>query len=166
MKTLLCMIALCSAIWGHTLQWFELDETQKRNARLIYRLVDDLDKRLALIAIAWQESKLGEAPINLQDPSCGVFHMLAPVYLRQNNIADNSYNRNLYCGKLINDIVLSIRTAEKQLDYWLKVHKNDLRLAIQSYNAGYNVGAGAKYYEAVAKTMAIVRSYAESGVLK
>ena len=163
---LLCLLAVFC--FGAPFEWHNLNENQKKFARLIYKLVDDKDLRLTLIAIAWQESRLNEAPVNLQDPSCSAFHILIPVYLSQNNISDNAYNRNLHCGKLINDPVLSVRTAEKALNIWLKHHKGDLNKAIQSYNGGYNYNSNAAkgYLNGILKHRRAVLDLVENGVLK
>lgn len=167
-KKLLFLCVFVGFGFGAEFEWHNLNEKQKTFAKLIYRLVDDKDLRLTLIAIAWQESRLNEAPVNLQDPSCSAFHILIPVYLNQNGISDNAFNRNLHCGKLINDPVLSIRTAEKALKTWLKYHKEDLNKAIQSYNGGYNYNSNAAqgYLKGILKHKQAILIVVENGILK
>lgn len=167
-KRVLFLIFLCLSINADELRWYELSNEQQKIAKIIYRLVDDKDERLALIAIAFQESKLGKIPINIQDPSCGAFHILLPVYLKAKNVSDNTYNRNLYCSELINDTVLSTKIALENLHYWRNYHKGDLYAAIKSYNTGfgYNSQQAKNYLEEVKKNMQIILELAENGILR
>ena len=150
----------------HALTWHELNQKQKHTAKVIYRVVDDLDLRLALLAIAWQESRLGVASVNLQDPSCGVFHIHLKYYNQRYGLKDNDYTRNILCARLINDLVFSIREAKRHLRTWLVVHNGDFEKALKSYNAGYNVNAGNDYYANIMKHKKDFLEMIESGDLR
>lgn len=107
-----------------------------------------------LVAIAKQESNLGQVKVNLQDPSCGVTMIHIKYFLKRHNIKDTSFNRNLACQRLISNDDLAISEAINILEYaktrlcgkwgctkeqWLKVWGY--------YNAGnnYNSKAGRAY---------------------
>ncbi|TQR61606.1 hypothetical protein [Campylobacter troglodytis] len=153
---------------ANELKWHELDNNQKRTAKIIYRMVEDKDERLALIAIAFQESKLGKFPINIQDPSCGAFHILLPTYLNTKNIIDSSYNRNVHCSELINDTVLSTKTALEILHFWKSYHRGNLENAIKSYNTGFNFNSpqANAYLKNVKNNIQIILELVQNGTLR
>lgn len=150
----------------NALTWHELNQKQKHIAKTIYRVVDNLDLRLALLSIAWQESRLGVASINLQDPSCGVFHTHLKYYNQRYGLKDDDYTRNVLCARLIDDLVFSIREAKRQLRTWLVVHNGDFEKALKSYNAGYNVSAGNGYYANIMKHKKAFLTMIENGELR
>ncbi len=168
MKTIKMLFLLLVFINANELKWYELNNEQKKVAKIIYRIVDDKDERIALIAIAFQESKLGKLPINIQDPSCGIFHIFLPVYLNSKNIADNAYNRNLHCSELINDTVLSTKVALENFHFWKNYHKGNLDNAIKSYNTGFNYNSqqGKAYLQNVKQNMQIILELVKNGILR
>ncbi len=139
MRYFVC-IALCAiSLMAEKLEWDNLSASQKSNAITIYEIAKEYDLAETMIAIAWQESRLGLVSINLDDPSCGLFHFTTKTYLWQNNMKDTLHNRNVVCMDLINSVELSTRTA---IEYFLKMKKHfkdNHNKAIMSYNVGYNL---------------------------
>lgn len=133
------------------LQWDNLSEEQRLLARKIYYLTKPYDLELTMVAIAWQESRLGMVPINLQDPSCGVTHINLHTYLKLRKLSDTPYNRNWYCNRLINDLSLSVATSLEVLLWYKNYHKGNYSKMVKSYNAGFNINTKAadKYYKEV-----------------
>ena len=76
----------------------------------------DLSK--TLVAIAIQESNLGQVKVNLQDPSCGVTMVHLKYFLKRYKIKDTSFNRNLACQRLIDNDDLAISESVVILNYW------------------------------------------------
>lgn len=76
----------------------------------------DLSK--TLLAIAIQESNLGQVKVNLQDPSCGVTMIHLKYFLKRYKIKDTPFNRNLACQRLIDNDDLAISESVVILNYW------------------------------------------------
>ena len=121
----------------------------------IAKLASGFDLSYTAAAIAWQESNLGKYPVNLTDPSCGVFHKLVVPYLKARERKVTSFTKNQACSELISDLELSTSIMIEDLEYWKLSHKRRgaaanelLNLAIRSYNAGYKYKSNdAKNYE-------------------
>lgn len=111
-----------------------------------------------LAAIAWKESGAGKWKINLQDPSASVFHISIKNALTYLNIEDTPFNRNRVAATLIEDFDLAASFAVTTLQYWGEVHQNNWRLAVASYNAGWNVDAGEGYAEDIANRVEVLKS--------
>lgn len=157
---------------ANTLNWEELEETQKTLLKKLWAIGKPYDFQYALIAISYAESKLGLYPLNLQTYDCGVLHINIKSYLRLNNIKDSPLNRNIHCGNLITDEDLSINAALNTLqyfyNYWSKRRKNPMEYAIKSYNAGFNVYSktAQKYYNKVYKNIKAVQKLEKRGLLR
>ena len=138
----LLILLLPVLIWGaEKLDVNKLSDQQLENAFKIYAIAKEHDLADTMIAIAWQESRLGEIPLNLEDKaSCGIHHIHIKTFLWQNGIKNNVRNRNYYCSKLISDIELSTQNAVKYFEYAKRKYKGDHRKAIVAYNAGFSKG--------------------------
>lgn len=97
---------------------------------------------LEAVAIAWQESNLGEYPINLQDPSCGPFHININTYVNRYNIKKTGFHKNRACSMLVNDIDVSVSAFIAEYEAWKVSHNKRGNISsefiLRSYNAGYN----------------------------
>lgn len=134
------LLFLAVFMYADKLDWYELDREQQVNAMIIYEYAKPYDLAETMIAIAWQESRLGRIPINLEDKaSCGVHHVHIKTFLWQNNIKDTVTNRNKYCVALIKDVELSTENAIKFFLYAKKKHNGNHNKAIMSYNAGFKL---------------------------
>lgn len=165
LKTIIASLLGFSALFAEELLLENLDSTQRDNAFKIYKIAKPVGYEMTMIAIAWQESRLGKYPVNLQDPSCGAHHIHIYNFLKLKGIKDTSLNRNVYCSILINDIVLSTITALEMFLNFKKFHKDSYSKAIKSYNGGYqfaNIAKKAKqteaYYRQVYKNVKYLES--------
>jgi len=115
-----------------------------------------------LVAIAYVESRLGKYMINLQDPSCGLFHVMPST------LSTNKWKQSRICEALIKDNDFSISVALKRLKYFENYWKNKgyrgtklWRRTVNSYNSGF--GNNPKYVQkvinAVKKFRYIIKDY-------
>ena len=159
MKLLIVLLFCLVSLFGEKLEWNKLNDEQKENAIKVYQIAKEYDLAQTMLAIAWQESRLGKIPINLEDKaSCGVHHIHIKTFLWQNNLKNTITSRNKYCAELIQDVELSTRNAIKYYKYSLKKWKNNQQKAIMSYNVGFDLvkhkTAGKKYYKNVKQHIA------------
>lgn len=137
-RFILSLLIVLSALSANKLKWDELDTEQKALVTALYSLGKPHGLELVLPAIAFQESRLGKHPINLNDPSCGVTHINLNTYIKLLKLEDSSFLRNTYCSELVRDVDLSASVSIRVLKYFISYHKGDISLAIKSYNAGFN----------------------------
>lgn len=127
-----------------------LDKNQLANIKFIYKHTSEWREEVSkgdlgrwLIAIAWVESQLGYAMVNMQSYDCGLFHANVKYYLYKHKIKDTPLMRNVYCSTLITNKELalshSLETIYHFKQYWEKRGHNGTALhrAIMSYNVGY-----------------------------
>lgn len=168
----LCLVCASSPLSANTLEWEDLEDTQKALLKKLWAVGKPFDFHYALIAISYAESRLGLYPLNLQTYDCGVLHINIKSYLRFNKIKDSPLNRNIYCGNLIINEDLSINAALDTLqyfyNYWSKRKKNPLEYAIKSYNAGFKVNSRSaqKYYNKIYKNIKAVQKLEKQGLLR
>lgn len=168
----LCLACASSPLSANTLEWEDLEDTQKALLKKLWAVGKPFDFHYALIAISYTESRLGLYPLNLQTYDCGVLHINIKSYLRFNKIKDSPLNRNIYCGNLIINEDLSINAALDTLqyfyNYWSKRKKNPLEYAIKSYNAGFKVNSRSaqKYYNKIYKNIKAVQKLEKQGLLR
>lgn len=135
----------------HQLIWDNLTKTQKQMAGLIYDRTSKKGYGLTMIALAWQESRLGQALENKADPSCGVIHILLPTYFALYKQQDTPQKRDEICKILKTHHYIAIDTALEVFEHFINYHtpKNKkltiqdaaeiYKRAIQSFNCGYRV---------------------------
>lgn len=154
------LFIICPKLNSSELKWEKLSEQQKNTARDIYRLGKPYNLENTLVAIAWQESRLGLVPINLQDPSCGVMHINVKTYLGLHKLKDTPYNRNWYCNRLLSDLHLTISTAIEVLLWYKNYHRGNYSKMVKSYNAGFNthLPQADKYYKEVFHNVKILQT--------
>lgn len=160
MKYMITLLLLLStqAYACEALEKAGLDFDQKLVLRHSFEYGRPYDLSYSLAAIAWKESSGGRYRINLQDPSAGI-HMItirnAMVYSGER---DTAFNRNKLAQMLVNDPNLSAGYAVVNLQFWQKVHGNDWRQVVASYNAGYSGSqAGQRYAEDIAEKVNVIR---------
>lgn len=134
--SLICLAFL--PLFGETFCPPLKDFTQKQKKILVdsYNYGQREGLGLVLAAIAWHESCAGRFNINFADPSAGPFHIHLPNALRDKNLSDNAYNRNVIGQLLINDFDYSSKLALNELLLWRAQHKGNLKNMIKSYNKG------------------------------
>jgi len=162
-KKVLVLIALVASILSASDYSVEkLTDAQKSTMLHIYEAGKKFDLGLTLAAIAWQESQLGAHPINLSDPSCGVFHVMPSSLIRRLPLKNNAWNRSRLCERLISDLDFSVSAALMELKYWQNYwrvrlkQKNVWKHMVASYNGGFAAGPNSNYVKVIAKKVRIV----------
>lgn len=135
-------------------QFSRLTQEQKSILVQAYQLGAPYDLGYTLAAIAWQESFVGDriVPINLQDPSAGLWHKNIYNALAEHpETPQNGLQINMMAQKLINDMEFAASIAIADLEHW-KVRRNgDWEDIWASYNAGkyYRSEQGRNYARAI-----------------
>lgn len=120
-----------------------------------------------MAAIAWKESCAGLYRINFDDPSAGIYHAHLPgVIKRHYKTKNTAFRRNVVAEKLIRDTEFASKIALEELLYWQKIHKDNWKNIIKSYNKGFswqkskgrNQLAEA-YYEDISKRVKVLEDY-------
>ena len=119
-----------------TLGGVTLDKNQIDNIKFIWKHTSEWKEEVAkgdlgrwLIAIAWVESQLGRAMVNMQTYDCGLFHANVKYYLLKHKIKDTPLMRNVYCSTLITN-------RELALSHSLETIFTCKHRAIMSFNVG------------------------------
>ncbi|RMF06567.1 MAG: hypothetical protein D6762_09205 [Candidatus Neomarinimicrobiota bacterium] len=120
-------------------QFSRLTDEQKQILIRAYELGAPYDLGYTLAAIAWQESFVGDriVPINLQDPSAGLWHKNIYNALAEHpETPQNGLQVNMMAQKLIHDMEFAASLAISDLEHW-KIRRNGNWMDIwASYNAG------------------------------
>lgn len=144
MKKFILLLTLTAFCFGGSLKWEKLTDEQRDVAKRIYEVAILHDLAETMIAIAWQESRLGKIAINLADrASCGVHHIHIKTYLWLNGIKNTITNQNYWCVELIKSPELSTISAITLFERAKTHFKGDFNSAIKSHNAGYNINSTA-----------------------
>lgn len=99
-----------------------------------------------MAAIVWQESSAGiNTGGNKKDHHAyGMFQNYLPTV--KNRAAQMDWKlTDTQIKRMLKDRKQSARWAYIELSYWLNIHNGNMRKAISSYNAGWNIKAGNKY---------------------
>lgn len=134
-----------------------VDQEQLDTLIDIYKRASHTDYALTLVSIAWQESRGSSWPVNLQDPSCGPFHNKVTNVMTREDIRDTPLNRNIVCGRLINDLDFAIKHAMLEIQVWERKHgSKNWRAILASYNGGHR--GNPEYANNVAEIFRVFRS--------
>lgn len=99
-----------------------------------------------MAALVWQESSAGlnTGMQKQKHHAYGMFQNYLPTLRnRVTQVGWNMSDKEII--RMVKKRSNSASWAYIELSYWLNVHKGDMRKAISSYNAGWNVKAGNKY---------------------
>jgi len=123
----------------------------------------EFDLAYTMTAIAWQESRLGEYPLNLSDPSCGVFHVMPST------LTENKWKQSRLCERLVADYDFSFSVALQRFKYWYNYWKSKgcssataWKRAVCSYNAGYNWKKGLPYYRKIVTIIKQIKKFRQT----
>lgn len=122
----------------------------------IYRDTKDSNYTFTIMAIAWQESQVGKYPINLDDPSFGIFHIVPK---------SKGWDRSREAEKLLN-FDYSIKRVKEEIYYWHKYHKGTWKNVVKSYNAGfnYNSSQAEKYLKAISSKVKLLKNIIKDNI--
>jgi len=139
-----------------------LTTKQYNNLIWVYKQGKKYNLELTLTAIAWQESKFGKYPINLSDPSGGLFHNLLGSVCYRLELTPNQWNQSRILEKLISDKEFALQQAVAELYYWksywkVRNKKYLWKRMISSYNGGHK--GNVKYYRDIVKKIRYLKRY-------
>jgi len=159
MKKLLITLLISSNLFAQN-PMFHLSQQQYQIMKKTWDKAKKFDLQYTMTAIAWVESKFGKYLIDLNDPSCGVFHIMPST------INSNKWKQSRICERLIKDYDFSFSVALERFkffyNYWRsKGYSKQIswKRAVCSYNAGYNWKKGLKYYKKVVKTIKQIKQF-------
>lgn len=162
---MLCCFASANSDSCKNIQHFSQSQIQTIHYAYHYGKKEHLGFTMA--AIAWKESCAGLYRINFDDPSAGIYHAHLPGVIKRHYKAKNTaFRRNVVAEKLIRDTEFASKIALEELLYWKKIHKDNWKNIIKSYNKGFswqkskgrNKLAEA-YYEDISKRVKILEEY-------
>jgi len=147
-----------------------LSQHQKSTMFWVFEKGKSFDLEYTLTAIAWQESRFGKYVINLNDPSCGVFHIMPRSLIMRTSLDNTSWNRSRLCERLIIDNEFSLSAAILELKYWQnlyisKKYKDKVsiwRHMVASYNGGYRANTNGKYIKEIINKIRVLKIYIKS----
>lgn len=114
----------------------KLSYQQRLIATQAYRLGEPYDLGLTMVAVAWQESKLGKYKMRYgkgKDVSVGVMH--SNVYWKTKEMS--AFSRGVWVENMMNNNALSLQTGLEDLLKWKKSYKGVYKGMLNGYNAGY-----------------------------
>lgn len=150
MKKIILLIFLCfSFLYSNSLHLSKKDIVLLKKIRMLH---DNTMMKYTLMALAIKESSIGKFMVNSKSNDYGLFQANIKTVLRRENLEDTYENREYLSNRLVYDVGYATANAIKEMDYWLKVHKNDWFKSWASYNAGwrYNSKTGNRYFESMA----------------
>ena len=161
---LLLLILLVGSVYGQTTKYYQnqlrhLSEEQQTVMNFVAYNAEKEDLKYTMLSIAFIESQFGKYKINLNDPSCGIFHKLLPIYAIQLSLKPSKWNESRLCEQLIKSPALALKIAiedfkHNYIHFRTKGYSKNVswRLSVMSYNAGIsNYKAGSKYYREIVK---------------
>ena len=139
-----------------------LNPQQKTIMDKTFTKAKSFDYEYTLTAIAWHESYFGKYPLNLADPSAGVFHNSLTTVLNRNNLTQSDWSRSRVAERLITDYDFSFSQALAELKYWENYWKDKgvdrvWSHTVASYNAGFNIKNGQSYLRAIKEKIRILK---------
>lgn len=172
-KILLLSLLICVSVDASSTQLMNelkaLNSEQKKVLHDTFSKGDKFDLGLTMSAIAWEESQFGMIPINLSDPSCGVFHNLLSSVASRNNMRLNGYTKNKLCIRLISDYDFGFAEGLSELLYWKNYWKdkkvsNTWSRMVSSYNAGWKYKNGVRYLKKIRAKVRALKLYMKTNL--
>lgn len=147
--------------------FYRLTPEQKRILQLAYDYGRAYNLGYSMAAIAWQESFVGReiVPINLQDPSAGLWHKNIYTALEESpDIPKNGLQLNMIADRLIEDVEFAASLAIADLQHWKVVRDGNWMDVWASYNAGkyYESEHGRNYARSINKKINVLKRYLSS----
>ncbi len=142
-------------------EWESLSDNQRKIAEWLYDRGEPHNLQLTLPAISWVESTLGEYRLNIRSGDLGIMQI---NYKTSENIlgVTNYFKKAELHQRLIYDDELNVTLSLDVLEHFKKVHKNDWKKMIMSYNIGNqkdekNLKKGLAYYKKVSYYLNILK---------
>lgn len=170
MRRFLALIMLCCFAYANSDSCKNIQHFSKSQIQTIhyaYHYGKKYNLGFTMAAIAWKESCAGLYRINFDDPSAGIYHAHLPGVIKRHYKAKNTaFRRNVVAEKLIRDPEFASKIALEELLYWKKIHKDNWKNIIKSYNKGFSWQKSKgrnqlaeNYYEDISKRVKILEDY-------
>lgn len=170
MRRFLALIVLCCFMHANSDSCKNIEHFSKSQIQTIHYAYHYGKKHnfgFTMAAIAWKESCAGLYRINFDDPSAGIYHAHLPgVIKRHYKTKNTAFRRNVVAEKLIRDTEFASKIALEELLYWRKIHKDNWKNIIKSYNKGFSWQKSKgrnrlaeAYYEDISKRVKILEDY-------
>jgi hypothetical protein len=141
-----------------------LSAKQKGVLYATYHRAKQFDLGYTMSAIAWHESHFGLHPINLSDPSFGVFHNNIKSVCARHKC--NRWSRSRLAERLLFDYDFAFSESLAELEYWKNYHTSKHHifvwsLMVSSYNAGYHYDSKSakRYLKTIKYRIKIIRHW-------
>lgn len=130
---------------------YEFTDQQLSTMATAYHIGKSQDLGYTLAAISWRESRAGEDVVSmkygLKAANMGAFQN------KVQSVGDREgcQNRKCYANvaiKLIIDQEYAARAALDEMNFWMTIHKQNVRKSLSSYNAGYSRNGKSNSYAA------------------
>lgn len=113
----------------------KLDPYQKQIAKLSYQVGEPHDLGLTMVAVAWEESRLGLFKVRMstdyRDQSFGTMHTVAKWKTK----GMTPFERGIWVQNIVENELFSLQTGLSDLLYWYGRKKNWADM-VGSYNGG------------------------------
>jgi len=148
-KIILTVMLLLSIVSGRSLwdsslihadiQWLNnnMDIHKLNTLRELYNACLPYNMEYTCMAIAWQESFIGEVKINSKSGDYGLTGINLKTYINDNNLHLSYWGIQKLKTKLVVNDDFAIGVMIKLLRYWYKVRHGDWYKIWESYNAGF-----------------------------
>ena len=164
MKQFLFFLLLVTLLHTENHNWFvKLSSKQKQILFKTYAKGKQFNYGLTLTAIAWQESYFGKYPMNLSDPSFGVFHINIKSISKRHN-KHSKWSQSRLAERLLFDYDFCFAEALAELKYWENYWKSKgvsrvWSHTVSSYNGGYkwNSKQAKLYLKAIKKKIRLLK---------
>lgn len=103
----------------------------------LYNACLDIDMSYTCMAIAWQESWIGDVKINERSGDYGLTGINLKTYIKDNNLKLSYWGKERLKTKLVVDDDFAIGVMIDRLEYWYKIRKGNWYRIWESYNAGF-----------------------------
>ncbi|MGL5324019.1 MAG: hypothetical protein ACRC91_04750 [Aeromonas sp.] len=116
------------------------DESQRDVLQSAYDYGKQHSMGWTMAAIAWSESSAGKRPVNWNDPSFGVYHVLLKnaAHYEGVDISNNPLQALSIAARLVYDHDYAAKQSFEVLAFWHKYHEGDWHKTWASYNEGFN----------------------------
>jgi len=129
-----------------------------------YAKAKPFDKSLTMCAIAWEESQFGKFPVNLSDPSFGVFHNNLNSVMRRHHYKNTKWKRSRVAEALLLDYDFAFSESLSELELWQSywkrrnVHDKWINM-VRSYNTGSSWTSKERYIDRIILRVRVLKRY-------
>jgi len=114
-----------------------MDRGKLETLKKLYNACLDIDMSYTCMAIAWQESWVGDVKINERSGDYGLTGINLKYYIKDNNLKLSYWDKERLKTKLVVNDDFAIGVMIDRLKYWYKIRKGDWYRIWESYNAGF-----------------------------